>query len=460
MENRGENASGVKSGRALKVRRAFAHCARPAGFGRMDIAVLQQALAAPPGAHPELIAPALEAGLANRLPRELAGHPEKLDGLLRHLTGGRSWTPELMKSGAMASDWLLELGFRDGAFSDLEVCCTKNDGPASRILNARLGSDSAETLLALSDRAPADRLNLKHAALCAAIANGALAPGIEATLDLGYVPNPALKQKALAKLGPERAGEVLLRAMRRLDNEPQFRTHALPMVLDCFGAPMSAATLDALGERIERLRAETYEHMGWESIGDWLANSRAWNDCIAFIRSRLAKAEGWRLTMRALLGKATEHGFALDPSLDEFIDPAGAAQLSFDVWRVTARLLWSIPAERSASLLLEAKYQQPSDLFRFVFGGLPASALERIAAIHVSLRDDAASKNLLLTTDLKPYGPGMLDALKLALAEVKPKAGYLKHLERNLDPASYAALVQWLAERPEPKKKKAPAKKK
>lgn len=427
----------------------------------MDVVVLQQALAAPPGAHPELIAPALEAGLTNRLPRELAGHPEKLDRVLRHLTGGPSWIPELMKlADARAGDWLLELGLRDAAFADVEVCCTRNDGPAARILNARLGVDSVETLLALSERAPLDRLNLKHAALCAAIARGALQAGVEAALDLGFVTNVAIKQKALTALGPERSADVVLRAIRRFDNEPKFRTQALPMVLECFGAPLSASTLDAIGERIESLRAETYEHMGWESIGDWLGNSRAWSDCIAFIRGRLPKAEGWRLTMRSLLGKATQHGLVLDPSLDEFIDPAGAAKLSFDVWRVTAGLLASIPAERSAPLLLDAQYPQPSDIFHFVFGGLPASALERIAAIHVSLRDDAASKNVLLTTDLRPFGPGFLDALKLALTEVKPKAGYLKHLERNLDPALYAALTQWLAERPEPKKKKAPAKKK
>lgn len=429
----------------------------------MDLtAQLRDALAGAPGAHPELITPTLEAVLAYRLPRELEmNHPEKTDALLRHLSGGRSWVPELLKlsNNAMAFDWLVSLGFRDAALADFETFCAKNDIPAARILRVRLGTDAPDALLEVSGRATGDRV--RHAARCAAIASGLVTAGVEDALDLLHVSDIPLRQAALRKLGPERAGAVMLRAMRKYDQE-QYRIQALMPVLETFGVPLPDATIDAIGERVEAIRAERYETSGWFGIGDCLANSGNIAECVAFIRARLPKAEGWRQAMRGLLGRAVQqHGFVLDPSLDEFIDPAQAAKSEgYDVWKVVTALLRSIPLERAEPLLMNAAYADPGNVFRFPLAGLSQASLEKLAVVHAAKRDDKGAKDFLIATSLKVYGPAFGEAVKLALADVKPKATYLKALERNLDPAAWASVKQWLDERPEPKKKTAPKKKK
>jgi hypothetical protein len=426
----------------------------------MDLnARLREALTAPPGAHADLVAPALAATLANQLPRELADTAQKVDQLLRHLTGGRSWAPELVasKASAMALDRFLALGFRDATFADVEAFSAVNDIAIARIFRTRLGTDSAEALLALAERSPSGRV--KHAARAATIAGGHVPPGIEAGLVLREVNDNPLIQSALERLGPERASEVTLRELRQFDDEPQFRAQALIPVLRAFGAPLTPAALDALAERTEELAHET----SWHGIGDSLADSLRFAECIAFVRARAAKTPGWRKAMVGLLARAVQVDptFQIDPSLDEFIDCADTAKNhGYDQWKLVTAVLRALPRERAVPLLIDAQYADPGDVFRFPVEGLPQPALEKIAAAHVARGALPDAKHFLIATRLQPYGPGFGDALRLALADVKPKPAYLKALERNLDPSVWQPLQAWLTARPEPKPKKKPAEKK
>lgn len=424
----------------------------------MDLAAqLTEASSLPAGSRPELVAPAITAYFAGGFPRELAQQtPEQIDALFRHLSG-KTWAGELVaqKQVAMAHDRLLALGFRDAAWSDVEAFIALNSIPTARILHARLGRDSTKVLLELAAKATSKRV--KHSATAAAIANSKPpARDVEANftlLEIGWEP---LGQAALRALGPERAGDVALRTLRALDDQPEFRDQALAQLLPCFGPPISAPVLASIAERVELLHRTKHNHLGWEGTGELLARSKAWVPCLDFMILRSEDEPSWRRSIRALLDVAIrDESFVFDPSYEEFIDPAGAATLSYDVWQMTNRLLTKVGGERASQLLLDAKFAKPTDLLRFVVPGLTPPVLARFAEAHVGGRDE---KDLVIATRLQDLGPGFGDALKVALAEVKPKAGYLKALERNLEAPVYAALAAWLKARPEPKKK--PAKKK
>lgn len=419
----------------------------------MDLpALLTEAATLPAGSKPELVTPALAAYFDHKLPRELTKSPEDVDALFRHLSG-QTWASELVKLGhlAMAHDRILALGFRDAAWPDVEAFIARNSTPTARLLHARLGTDSAETLVAFSQKATTRRV--KNAALAAAIAvkSDVVTPDFDLR-EIGWAP---LQQAALRALGPERASEVMLRTLRAYDDQPEFRYQALAWVLESFGPPLTDTALEAIAARIELIRGEKYEHLGWEQIGDWLARSAQWEPALAFLRRSAPRQPGWRAALRAFLSVAAGAGFPIEPALDEFIDPAGAAKSSYDVWKMTNRLLTAVGTERASKLLLEAQFAKPSDLLRFVVKGLSSAALTRFAEVHVGLRDDPDAKDALIATRLKDLGPAFGDALQVALAEVKPKKGYLKALERNLEPPVWTALDAWLQRRPEPKKKKA-----
>lgn len=423
----------------------------------MDLlALLPEAAASPAGSKPELVSPALVAYFDNKLPRDLTKSPEDADTLFRHLAG-QTWAGELVKLGhmAMAHDRILALGFRDAAWPDVEAFIARNSIPTGRILHARLGRDPAEILVALSEKATSKRV--KNAALAAAIAvkSDVVTPQFD-LLEIGWAP---LQRAALQALGPEGASEVVLRTLRTFDDQPEFRFQALAPVLVSFGPPLTAAAVAAIVERVELIRGEKHELMGWEGVGEQLARSEQWEPGLAFLLRCAGRQPGWRLATRAFLSTAVASGFPIDPALDEFIDPASAARGTSDVWKLTNRLLTAVGTERASKLLLDAHLDQPRDLLRFVVKNLSPAALARFAEVHVSLRDDPDAKDALIATRLQDLGPAFGDALQVALADVKPKQGYLKALQRNLEPTAWAALDAWLQRRPAPKKKKNAVKK-
>jgi len=433
---------------------------------------VRAALDAPAGSRPELLDPALLAVLRGTLtPRRFdaagrswdLGLPADADALLRHL-GGATWAPALVRleESAMALDPLLALGFRDAPLDALEAFTQRNDIPTARILSAR--DDAPDALLALSRRHP-ERLRVRHSALAAALARmEAIPPGLEDDLALWHVGHAPLGRDALRSLGAERAGAVVLRAMRRSDGEPEFQPGAVVVCLETFGGPLDAATLDALAARIELLSTGPGSYLWWEEVGSRLDAADAFEPALDFVRGRMRSATdatlaaGWRRVLRVLLDRRVRRGAALDPCFDADIDPAGAARLTHDVWQATLRLLSSISPERAERVLAAATYDHPADILRFLLPGMSPAYLERVAAALVSLRDDPSQKHMLVATSLRPLGPGFVDALKVALAAVKPKRALLSALERNLDPADFAALSTWLAERPEPKKPKGTSK--
>lgn len=431
---------------------------------RMDLATaLPEALALAPGSKPELLATTLTAYFKNTLPRDVwTSHfrmPEDADRAFRHLAPG-SWAAELVaqKLNAMAFDRILALGFKDARFEDVETFAAINEIPLARILHARAGADSFDTLNAFASRGKSTRW--KHSALAAACvaATGAVPAGVEAGFDLTEIGWEPLQRAALEALGAERAGEVVLRTLRKFDAQPEFRVDGVVPVLTSFGAPLPASTLEAVGQRIEELRAGKYEHKGWEMIGEWLGRSQAWHEALAFMDPRATAVPGWKRAIRALLAEAVLRGFTLAPEHDRHIDPAGGVKDG--VWDITLRLLSSLPPGRAAVLLTDAPFEKPADLFRYVLAGMPPALLTRYAELHVSLRDEPDAKDLLIVTRLQHLGPDFGVALKVALADVKPKKGYLKALERNLEAPVYASIASWLETRPEPKKKKKAAAKK
>jgi hypothetical protein len=149
--------------------------------------------------------------------------------------------------------------------------------------------------------------------------------------------------------------------------------------------------------------------------------------------------------MRELLAEALKRATVLDPSHDEFIDPAGAVGVSLDVERAALRLLEAIPAERAERILLEARFEKPHHVMKFPRRGLSMSLLERIAALHVALQDlqDDWAKATLKGTVLTGYGPEFGLALRAVLADIRPKKAYLE-LAQVLDPVVFAELAKCL----------------
>lgn len=432
----------------------------------MDLTQLQQALAQPAGAGRSLLEPALKAYFSNQLRGELdvggrrcqLNRPPDADAVFRHLAGG-TWASELVRQRlvAMAFDWVLSLGFRDAPFADVEAFAAINEIPLARILDARDGIDPPQVLLDYSKRASTRRK--KSAALAAAIAVMQPVPvGVEAELELNEAGWAPLMRKALRALGPERASEVALRQLRSADGETSsdralFQSQALSSVLECFGPYLTPSAEQVVAERIEALASVRAQ--SWEAAGERLARSGEWEAVIRFVSGRLPGHAGWRRAMRPILGARVRTGWAIPPELDELVDPGAAAKLGYDEWKVVLQLLRALPAERAEKLLADATYERPADALRFLIPGLSEAMLARLAQLHVSLRDEPTAKDALIATDLRPLGAAFGPALQAALAEVKPKPGYLKALQRNLDPPVFAALSTWLEQRPPPKAKRA-----
>lgn len=428
----------------------------------MELKELTEALAQPAGANAALLEPLLDTFFHGKLPREVAagprtyklGAPEDADKLLRHVAGG-SWASALvkLKLPAMAHDRLLALGFKDAPLADVEAFLALNSIPIARILEAR--EDAAEALVELAKKHAGSK-RIRNAALAAAIARSSpVPPELERDFDLAEAGWAPLLRAALKALGPERATPVALRTMKRFDASPELRWQALVDVLECFGPFFTPDGEHRIAERVEELStAPGASHEWWEEVGQRLAASGEWDAAIAFVRSRLPVNAHWRRTMRALLDERVHTGWALDPAFDEFIDPAHAATLSYDVRQCALRLLESLPAERAEKLLSHAAWVQPADVLRFLRGGMSDAWLDRVAETLVSLRDDHEHKNTLVATNLRPLGTRFGKALERALAEVKPRPGFLAALERNLDAPVFAGLSTWLAVRPEPKRTK------
>lgn len=416
----------------------------------MDPALLVEALSRPSGSSPDLVAPAVAAYFDRKLPSVVGDHdlrvPEQVDAMLRHLSG-RTWAGELVAQGQDASchDRLLAAGFRDATFEDTAAFLPRNEIAAARILHARLGLDPADALLGLARRATIPRV--KHAALAAAIAVSAGAAAVDGELVLHEVGWPALRQAALRALGPERASEVVLRSVSRLDHDPRFIDDSLPSVLSAFVPSLTGAALDEIARRVEARQSK----YSWEQIGYWLSVSCEWDAALAFAQRFEPRDAGWARAIRELLALGLEQGRPLAPEHDRYADPAGAVRVTHEARRSAGRLLAAMTPERSERVLLEATFEKPSDLLYFVVEGLSPAVQARMAEVHVSLRDDPREKATVEVTYLQPLGPAFGDALRQALATVKPKKGYLNAFKRNLDPPVYDALMQWLATRPEPK---------
>lgn len=416
---------------------------------------LRAALAAPPGAHPTLVAPAVEALLSRKIRAhdlDLGHTPEALDAALRHLTGGRSWAPEAAAAPMVHSfDEALELAFRDGGtLAEVEVITKNNGSAAGRILRARLGRDPQDALFAFAERS----VNAveKHAVLCAALACGPSQPGAENALELRTVGDLPLRQRFLEQLGVERASAFVDRLLTTGD-----KLDAAVTVFDCFGPPLSSETQARLGAQVEEAFRQQPMNRGWEFIGQRLVLSKAWSAALTFMASRVAHDAGWRRAIRTVLVAAVSSGFVLSPDLEEFIDPVSAAAWHEDT-EGAVLLLGALPPARAAELLLHAKFEPPRERLKFLPPHLRRDALDLAVQLHVALRDDAEAKHLLA---LAPFGhlEEAGAAFQAALAEVKPKKGYLKLLQSNLAPEAFQALEQWLETRPEPKKPKAAKKK-
>ncbi|MFO0598913.1 MAG: hypothetical protein U0228_26635 [Myxococcaceae bacterium] len=425
----------------------------------MDEQQLSDALAKPPGAAVDLLPAAITAYFTYRWPRR-AEAPEVVDGHLRHLAGGTSWASELVrqKQHGSAFDRTLALGFKDAAWADVEAFVPLNSVAIARILHARLGLDSAETLLGLARRATEDRV--RNAALAAAIvASGPNVPaGLEAELSLLSLGWPPLAQAAFQVLGAARASDVALRSLRTFEIDSEHAFQSLAPVIECFHPTFDDRVLEELAARFGQKPGCGH----WEGLGDRLRRSGERDAALGFLQRYEASTGfvGWRWAIRAFVALDVSMGQPLPEALDRYADPADAAQQGYDTWKLTVRLLEAMGGARAEVQLRDVKFAKSSDLLRFVASGYLPQTLARFAEAHVALRDDPHGKNTLIATRLQPLGPAFVEALKLALAEVKPKTGYLRALERNLEPAAWAELSKWLAERPEPKKKKSAAKKK
>jgi hypothetical protein len=417
----------------------------------MDAQQLTDALAQPPGTAAALLPAAITAYFSNRWPRRES--PEEADRVLRHLTGGKTWSHEVVaqKQVAMAFDRILALGFADAAWTDVEAFIELNTIPTARILHARQGRDSVEALLALAKRTTVTRV--KNASLAAAIVASSrpVPAGLEdelSLLDVGWAP---LVQAAFAALGSPRASAVALRSLRTYEVSSEYAFQSLAPVVDCFSPTYDDTVLEELAVRF----GANVNIANWEDLGERLARAGEHAAALAFLQKYESRHPGWKWATRSLLALLVRMGKPLPAELDRYADPTDAAQRGYDTWRRTNVLLEAMGGERAEAVLRDATFAQPSDLLRFVARGFTPSTLQRFAEVHVAARDDANAKNLLIATRLQELGPSFGAALQAALADVKPKKGYVNALERNLEPAVFAELSKWLAERPEPKKKKA-----
>ena len=425
---------------------------------------LEPLFAGPPGAHAELTAPFLGAWLRGELRNRsfaVAGVARATtslgdtDVLLRHLAGG-SWAPAFLTldNPGTGLEALLALGFRDAAWSEVAAMIERNPIASEPLLHAR--RDDPALLRGLHEGHTNDRV--RQAALVATIAHAdPVPPGLEDGWTLRNASFIPLAQAALAALGPARAGVVILRAMTRLDAEPQHREQALLPVLERVGPWLDDATVAAILARCELLAA--HEPGMWVSAGECMTRGGQWRHGLALTTARLAtesdpgRQRGLRQMFRVFAAAAAAQGEALAPEWERHLDLAESADRgNYDEWRRCTAVLAALDVDRAEAILVAAwpAYVRPTDAFRYLRAGLSDAYLDRLAGLHVGLRDDLGAQDVLHGTRLTALGAAFALALALALADSKPKPkkSYLKALERNLEPAAYEQLSGLLAARP------------
>ena len=421
---------------------------------------LRDALVGPSGRR-DLLPDVLRAVLARQIdpaalpPAPGAAPHAALDAMLRHLADG-PWFDAFLAlddTGSGHED-LLVLGFRDAPLDAVRALVSRGWIVTERLLAAR--DDRADDLVALFESL--QETPAAQPALTAALARERpVRAGLEDAWTLTNLQHLPLARAAFENLGPARTDAVVARVLVRFDDQPEFRHEALIPLLMRVGPWFDETSIDRIFARAELL-GDGY--MAWEEWGARLAASGETAFVLAQLDRRAASLadpalrDGWRRAARSLLDRAVSAGFALEPAHDASIDPAGAARLNHDAWSATLRLLRAIPLARAEAALDGAfeRYEHPSDCLRFVMKGLSDAHLARVAAAIVAVRDDAARPHLLRGTNLRPYGPGLVDGLQVALADVLPKRAFLTSLERNLEAADYARLAAWLETRPPPKR--------
>jgi hypothetical protein len=389
------------------------------------------------------------------------GYWETLHAILVHLAGG-PWRDAYSAADLwqMGHEPLLALGLADAPIELVETAIQRVWTVADPLL-LRRGEDP-ETLLAMAERF--DGHPTQQALICAAIARSKpVSPALEQRWTMENSVNVEACERAFEALGPERAGAVVRRRLVQYDGEGphDFRYQALAPLLERLGPSLDDATVDAVFDRAELI---TRTASGWSGVGDLLGRHRAhWSYKIAQIERRILACAsdetraGWRHAMRALLNEMASAKVAIDPALDQYIDPAAAALVTDAEWNMVKRLLDAIGLERSDAVLDAAvqQYAKPTDVLRFIKPGLSPRQIDRMAEAYVGTQFDGSPSYVAAGTNIAPLGPEFTASLMKALADVKPKKGFLTTLSRKLDPQAFATLSAWLETRPEPKPKKA-----
>lgn len=430
------------------------------------VVAIQKALGEAPG-HPALVDDALRAVFSFQLhapqltddPRARAAPHAVLHEMLTHLAAG-PWHARFvaLELNSVQHEALVIAGFAAASLPEVEWLIKQNWRVTEGLLAAR--DDAPEALLALAERLrgkPAE-----NPALLTALGRLAvIADGLEDALTLANCSLAATAERAFTALGPTRTARVVERVLARFDHTPEFRSQSLIPMLERVGPWLNARALDAVLTRAELL-SNTY--LAWEDWGQRLGQNADTRFVLGAVAARIAQhddpglRDGWRRAARMLLDRATHRGFVPSPDDDVFIDPAGAARGNDDVWMATRRLLNAIGPTRAEAVLTAAfaGYRAPCEAVRFAVSGMSPGYLSRVAEAMVAVRDDPAFSDLLAISDLKPFGPGFVDALIEALRDLRPRRAFVKHLERNLSVGDYNRLSIWLETRPPPKRPRAP----